>query len=82
MLLEIITPDREVYKGEVDAATFPGSKGRFQVLRNHAPLISALEAGSLVYEDKDGRHELNVDGGVVEVLNNQISVLAEAATPV
>lgn len=77
MYLEIITPDKKVFAGEVESATFPGSKGSFQVLNNHAPLISTLGKGKITYVNKAGTHTQNVDGGVVEVLNNKISVLAE-----
>ena len=78
MELEIVTPDRKVFEGEVKSATFPGSKGQFQVLNNHAPIISSLDKGELRYEDKSGSHSMTVDGGVVEVLNNRIIVLAES----
>ncbi len=78
MFLQIITPDKKVFEGEVDSATFPGTKGSFQVLTNHAPLISTLAQGNIVYVSKaEGRRSLMVDGGVVEVLNNKISVLVE-----
>ena len=78
MYLEIVTPDEKVFEGEVRVASFPGTDGSFQVLNNHAPLISSLSKGVLSYEDNDKReHELKIDGGVVEVLNNEIIVLAE-----
>ena len=78
MHLEIITPDKKVFEGEVEAATFPGTDGSFQVLKDHAPLISSLSKGDLVYRDNEGTHSIVVDGGVVEVLNNRVIVLAEA----
>lgn len=78
MHLEIITPDRKVFAGEVDSATFPGSDGSFQVLNNHAPIISSLAKGELAYKVKDKSIVLHVDGGVVEVRNNQVIVLAES----
>lgn len=78
MFLQIITPDKKVFEGEVESATFPGTKGSFQVLTNHAPLISTLAQGNITYVSKaEGRRTLGVDGGVVEVLNNKISVLVE-----
>lgn len=78
MFLEIITPDRHVFDGEVTSATFPGSSGSFQVLHNHAPIISALDKGKVAYQTTtSGEHSLTVDGGVVEVLNNKITVLVE-----
>lgn len=77
MHLEIITPDKTIFDGEVDSATFPGSKGSFQVLKNHAALISSLEKGKVVFKTKDKSQELMVNGGIVEVLNNHIILLAE-----
>lgn len=77
MLLEIITPEKHVFKGNVDNATFPGSNGSFQVLNNHAPLISSLDKGDLKYSEGKDSTTIVVEGGVVEVLNNSITVLAE-----
>ena len=78
MLLEIITPDRKVFEGQVDSATFPGSKGSFQVLNNHAPLISTLDKGKVLYRGKNVEEELIIGGGVVEVLHNKVVLLAES----
>ncbi len=78
MHLEIITPDKSVFSGEVSIATFPGAKGSFQVMNNHAPLISTLERGRVSFRTTEGERSMVVDGGVVEVLNNKIVVLAEA----
>jgi len=78
MFLEIITPDKKVFEGEVESATFPGSEGSFQVLENHAPMISSLGRGAVVYKDKAGVHEMEVEGGVVEVLKNKVILLAES----
>jgi len=77
MLLEIYTPDQKVFEGQVDSATFPGTKGSFQVLNNHAPLISTLEKGTVVYKSNNNRQEVIIGGGVVEVLNNKVVLLAE-----
>jgi F-type H+-transporting ATPase subunit epsilon len=77
MQIEIITPDKTLYKGTVDVATFPGSKGTFQVLKNHAALISSLDRGKIIVETKNKKEEILVSGGIVEVLNNNIIVLAE-----
>ncbi len=79
--LEIITPDQQVYQGEVKSATFPGTLGTFQVLKGHAPIISSLGKGPLVYVNQEGSHEMQIDGGVVEVLKDQITVLAESIVP-
>ena len=78
MLLEIYTPDQKVFEGQVDSATFPGVKGSFQVLNNHAPLISTLEKGMVVYKSNNSKQEVNIGGGVVEVLNNKVVLLAES----
>ena len=78
MHLEIITPDKKVFEGEVLGAKFPGTKGSFEVLNNHAPLISTLANGELRISTAAGYQFFNVEGGVVEVLNNKIVVLAEA----
>ncbi|MEO0331500.1 MAG: ATP synthase F1 subunit epsilon [Bacteroidota bacterium] len=77
MQLTIITPDQQVFEGEVESATFPGSDGSFQVLRNHAPLVSSLGKGDISYRGSVGEGNITVEGGVVEVLNNTITVLAE-----
>lgn len=77
MLLEIITPEKNIFKGNVESASFPGSNGSFQVLNNHAPLISSLAKGELKYFNGKDEVSFVVEGGVVEVLNNTITVLAE-----
>jgi F-type H+-transporting ATPase subunit epsilon len=80
MYLEIITPDKKIFEGDVSVATFPGTQGSFQVLNNHAPLVSTLENGEIRLTSAAGSQTFRVDGGVVEVLNNKIIVLAEAIT--
>ena len=77
MHLEIITPDKTIFKGEIISATFPGSKGSFQVLKDHAALISPLEKGKVIYITNDQEQEIAVNGGIVEVLKNNIILLAE-----
>jgi len=78
MQLEIFTPDKTIFQGEVVSATFPGSDGSFQVLNNHAAMVSALGTGTLKYRDKEEvETELQIEGGVVEVLSNKVIVLAE-----
>ena len=80
MLLEIISPDQNLYAGEVDLITVPGSKGSFQILKNHAPIISTLEKGIIkIVDQKGGVRFFEVDGGVIEAKNNKIIVLAEGA---
>ena len=80
MKLDIITPDATIYTGEVRSVTVPGIKGAFQVLNDHAPIISTLGTGNLKLVDKDGKETIfNIDGGVIEVKKNRIIVLAESA---
>ncbi len=80
MLLEIIAPDQKLYSGEVDLVQVPGSKGSFEILRNHAPIISTLEQGKIKIVDLKGTTTFfEVDGGVIEAKNNKIIVLAETA---
>lgn len=79
MNLEIITPDKKVFNGEAAAVTFPGTEGQFQVLNDHAPLVSTLGRGDIVIIDSGANKQVfTVDGGVVEVLKNKVLVLAEA----
>ncbi len=78
MNLEIITPDKKVYSGEVTSVSVPGKLGRFEMLRNHAPIISTLLNGKVKIKDKEGVKTFDVKGGVVENLNNKIIILAES----
>lgn len=78
MHLEIITPDKKVFEGEVTIVTFPGSDGSFQVLNNHAPLVSLLKDGVVEYKTSEkGASQVAITGGVVEVLKNKVIVLAD-----
>ena len=84
MNLEILTPEKKLYTGEVYGVQMPGISGSFEVLEKHAPLVSALKAGKLkVLKDKQN-HTLNfeIQGGFVEVLNNKVTVLVEGATEI
>lgn len=78
MQLEIITPEKSIYKGEIASAVFPGSEGFFGVLPNHSPIISTLKNGEIKIVDSDKKEAaFTVNGGVVEISNNKIIVLAE-----
>ena len=82
MLLEIIAPDKKLYSGDVDLVQLPGSKGSFEILRNHAPIISTLNKGTIkIVDQRGGVSYFEVDGGVIEAKNNKIIVLAEQAKP-
>ena len=78
MNLEIITPEKELYKGEVDSITLPGTDGEFGILRNHAPIISTLTKGEIKIIDSDNKEKnFEINGGVIEMQNNEIIVLAD-----
>jgi F-type H+-transporting ATPase subunit epsilon len=93
MKLEIITPESNVFSGEAKAVSLPGLDGIFQVLNNHAPVISALKNGSLVVEleqplTEDQKNDfialespekisISINGGVAELNQNKLIVLAE-----
>jgi len=78
--LEIITPKRIVYKGEVTSFSAPGIEGGFQVLHSHAPLLSSLKIGEVKIVDANGNNSrYAVSGGFVEVRDNQVLLLAETA---
>ena len=80
MKLEILTPDKTIYESEVTSVTVPGVLGSFEVLKDHAPIISTLEDGKVIIRGGGKDEEiLFITGGVVEVLNNKIIVLAEGA---
>lgn len=80
MKLDIITPDATFFTGEVRSITVPGIKGAFQVLVDHAPIISTLGTGPVKIVDLEGKERFfNIDGGVIEVKKNRIIVLAESA---
>lgn len=79
LYLEIITPSKIGYKGNVTSVTVPGTKGNFQVLFNHAPIISSLEIGEIKIDEKGGEKLLfATSGGTIEVSKNKIIILAES----
>ena len=77
MHLEIITPEKKIFEGDVTIVTFPGSDGSFQVMNDHAPLVSLLKDGHVVYKTKESTEQVAITGGVVEVLKNKVIVLAD-----
>ena len=91
MYLEIITPEQTLYKGEVDSVLFPGSLGDFQVLNNHAPIVSNLKQGEVKilgklnldssvkdqFEISDKETILKIESGTVEMNNNQVTLLVD-----
>ena len=77
--LRIVTPNREVVSDEVEEAQLPGKEGYLGVLPGHAPLLSELKAGAISYRNGREAHWLAVGGGFLEVLPDQVTVLAETA---
>ena len=77
MTLEILTPDKKIYEGEASSVTLPGALGFFEILNNHAPIISTLNDGKLVIRGGAKEEVFFIQGGVVEALNNKVTVLAE-----
>ena len=76
--LEIVSPEKKVFKGNVSAVTVPGESGEFQVLYNHAPIVSILEIGRVKVKKENNDEDIYaISGGVIEVNNNNVSVLAE-----
>lgn len=75
--LRIVSPERVIFNGEVESVTAPGLSGEFQVLKDHAPFISCLDKGRVVYVDSEGRHEMMVSSGFVEVNKNNVSLCVE-----
>ena len=80
IFVEIITPSKSVYKGQIKSITIPGTLGNFQVLFNHAPLLSTFEIGKIKLNDvNDKEIEYATSGGTVEVSDNKILILADSA---
>ncbi len=82
MYIEILTPEDKLFEGTAISAKFPGSSGSFEVLQNHAPLISSLENGIVQVKTEKGELNYRVDGGVVEILKNKVTVLLEKANQI
>ncbi|MFT7588997.1 MAG: F-type H+-transporting ATPase subunit epsilon [Limisphaerales bacterium] len=80
MQIDILTPEGNIYSGEGESIQLPGVDGLFEVLNNHAPLISALKEGRLRILAEGSETAFIVKGGFVEVLRNNVSVLVEGAT--
>lgn len=76
--LEVVTPDKEIFSGQVESVTVPGVMGSFQVLVGHAPIIATLGRGNVKIQP-DGQEEvvLKAQDGVIEVLNNKAIILLE-----
>lgn len=78
MQIEIISPDKKLYTGKVHLVQLPGTLGSFEILKNHAPLISTLEKGNIKIITPQGEEKFfETEGGVVEVKKNKITILTQ-----
>ena len=84
MELEILTPERKLFSGEVYGVQLPGINGSLEILNRHAPLVAALGTGRIkILKDKTGAGaSYNINGGFAEVLNNKVAVLVEGASDI
>ncbi|NQU82218.1 MAG: ATP synthase F1 subunit epsilon [Bacteroidetes bacterium] len=79
MNLEILTPEKMVFEGTVELVKVPGTKGSFAILNMHAPIISTLEKGEVKVKKSENHEQIfTISGGVVEVRDNKIIILAES----
>lgn len=74
MKLKIIAPDKTLFEGDVRMVKLPGTLGQFTVLEHHAPLVSTLTEGEIIYKIGEGEQNVDVRGGVAEVRDNQVTV--------
>ena len=77
LTLKIVSPEKIEYDGVVESVLVPGSMGQFEILDNHAPIISTLQKGVVEYATQEGKVSLNILGGFVEVQKNQVSLCVE-----
>ena len=75
MILRIVSPERVIYKGEVQMVKLPGTVGQFTVLENHAPLVSTLTPGEIVYKGSEEEKRVQIRGGVLEVRDNNVVLI-------
>ena len=78
MQLQIITPGKTIYEGEATGVQMNGVNGSFEILNGHSPLVSALSSGKVRVTNHKEVLFFQIDGGVVEVLDNTVSILAES----
>jgi len=78
MILEIITPEKQVFTGDITSVKFPGTAGEFEIYNNHAPIISTLTSGVIrVITSENNTESFDINGGVIEMQKNKIIVLAD-----
>ena len=77
LLLKIVSPEKIEYDGVAERILVPGTMGQFEILNDHAPIISTLQKGIVEYVNKEGKTSLEILGGFVEVQKNQVSLCVE-----
>ncbi len=78
MNILVLTPEKEIYNGEIQSVKVPGVNGQFEILNNHAPIVSALVAGEVrIIENSGNRTSFTIEQGFIEMLNNEISLLVQ-----
>ena len=75
--LKIVSPEKVEYNGAADRILVPGTMGQFEILNDHAPIISTLQKGTVEYVNREGKTSLEIQGGFVEVQKNQVSLCVE-----
>lgn len=80
MKVEIVTPDKKVFEGEVDGVQLPGIDGSFEVLNNHAPIVASLGKGNIKIRTGKESEVFSISGGLVEMQKNKLIILAESVT--
>jgi F-type H+-transporting ATPase subunit epsilon len=81
MNISILTPDKEIFQGAITSVKVPGTDGQFQVLKNHAPIVSSLGTGDVTVVKESGEKlSFGIKGGFIEVLNNEVSLLLQGVS--
>ena len=75
--LKIVSPEKVEFNGNAEIVSVPGTLGAFEILKDHAPIISSLEKGVVEYTSDDGKHQLPILGGFVEVVKNKVTICVE-----
>lgn len=75
--LKVISPERIEFDGEVESVLVPGTKGQFEILTDHAPIISSLGVGDIIIGTREGKKSLHVSGGFVQVKRNEVNLCVE-----
>ncbi len=75
--LKIVSPEKVVFQGDVVSVLVPGTLGSFEILTDHAPIISSLEEGKVEFGTNEGKQSLNIMGGFVEVKKNEVNLCVE-----